>query len=251
MGVEPALMSITEDRLLGGAVRLLQRAKGHRAGSDAVLLAAAVPPHAMRIADLGAASGSVGLMAAHHRSEARVLLLEQDEELVALAQRNIALNALESRVEARVVDAFRLGAEGGLRERFDVVLTNPPFFEPGATRISPEPGRASAHHLTGDLHRWVSGVLTLLEPKGEAVMIHRADHLPQVLAAFAGRFGAITLRFIHPRAGEVASRLIIAGIKGSKAPLSVLAPVMLHEGDRFSDSAAALHAGEARLPTRA
>lgn len=250
MSVETAIIPATEDTLFGGAIRLLQRAKGHRAGSDAVLLAASVPAGGAHIADLGAASGAVGLMAAHHRPSARVTLLEKDEALVALAERNIALNGRAGCVEARCVDAFRLGLQADLREAFDVVLTNPPFFEPGATRISPEPGRAEAHHLAGDLHGWVSGVLTLLRPKGEAVMIHRADHLPAVLGAFAGRFGDITLRFVHARADAPASRLLIAGIKGSKAPLSILPPLVLHEGQSFSAQAAALHAGQAGLATR-
>ncbi|MCA0405905.1 MAG: methyltransferase [Proteobacteria bacterium] len=250
MSVETAIFPVTEDTLLGGTLRLRQRAKGHRAGSDAVLLAAAAPQGAQTMADLGAASGAVGLMAALLRPHARVSLLEQEAALVALAQENIALNALQTRIEARAVDAFRLGGETDLREHFDAVLTNPPFFETGATRISPEPGRASAHHMTGDLHRWISGVLTLLKPKGELVMIHRADHLDAVLGACTGRFGAITLRFVHPRAGEPASRLLISGIKGSRAPLSVLPPLVLHEGEAFTPLADALHKGQAALSMR-
>lgn len=251
MAVDTANFPVSEDSLMGGALRLLQRAKGHRAGSDAVLLACACPAGTKTVADLGAASGAVGLMAAQLEPTAHVTLLEQEAALVALARENIALNALEARVEAREVDAFRLSAQPELRECFEGVLTNPPFFSPGATRVSPEPGRASAHHMAGDLRGWVSGVLTILAPKGEAVMIHRADHVEAVLAAFSGRFGAITLRFIHPRAGEAASRLIIAGIKGSRAPLSVLPPLVLHAGEGFSPEAQALHAGAARLSTRA
>lgn len=250
MSVEPAIPPATEDALLAGRLRLLQRAKGHRAGSDAVLLACTAPQGAERIADLGAASGAVGLMAALLAPQAKVTLIEQEAGLVALAEQNIALNALQGRAEARCLDAFRLGQVPELREAFDTVLTNPPFFSAASSRPSPEPGRASAHHMEGDLHRWVSGVLTLLKPKGEAVMIHRADHLEAVLAAFSGRFGAITLRFVYPREGEPALRVLIAGIKGSRAPLAVLPPLLLHEGQGFTEAARALHAGEARLSTR-
>ncbi|MFN3482098.1 MAG: methyltransferase, partial [Rhabdaerophilum calidifontis] len=75
---------VTEDRLFGGRLLLLQPARGHRAGTDAVLLAAATPPDAARIADLGAASGIVGLRAAQIAPAARVLLVERDPALVAL-----------------------------------------------------------------------------------------------------------------------------------------------------------------------
>lgn len=249
--VDPAFLPTSEDRLLGGAIALRQPASGHRAGTDAVLLAAACPPKARHLADLGAASGAVGLMAALRVPQAQVTLLEKDTALVALARENIAANALEARVDAREADAFKLSAQPELREAFNVVLTNPPFFTPGATRVSPHAGRARAHHLEGDLHRWVSGMLTILKPKGEAVMIHRADHVESVLAACSGRLGAMTLRFIHPRAGEAASRLLIAGIKGSRAPLAVLAPLVLHAGAGFTEEVAALHAGHGHLSTRA
>lgn len=241
---------LTRDRVLGNRLHLAQPATGHRAGTDAVLLAAACSPRAARVADLGAATGSVGLMAALRTPPARVMLLEKDAALVALARGNIIANGLEERVEAREADAFRLSTHPDLREAFDVVLSNPPFFTPGATRISPDRARAQAHHMDGDLHRWVSGMLTILKPKGGAVMIHRADHVENVLAAFSGRLGALTLRFIHPRAGEAANRLIIAGIKGSRAPLHVLPPLVLHAGEGFTPEVAALHAGEGALATR-
>ncbi len=250
MSVETANPLTTEDAFFSGRLRLRQRAKGHRAGSDAVLLACATPAGAQRIADLGAASGAVGLMAAQLNPQARITLLEREAALVALAEENIVLNGFPARIEARCVDVFHLGPVQELREVHDAVLSNPPFFSPGSGSPSPEPGRASAHHMAGDLHRWVSGMLTLLSPGGEAVMIHRADHLEAVLAAFGGRLGALSLRFIHPRRGQAAGRVLIAAIKGSRGPLVVLPPLVLHEGERFTTQAAALHAGEARLAMR-
>lgn len=60
-------------------------------------------------------------------------------------------------------------------------------------------------------------------------MIHRADALPELLAAFAGRFGDIAVLPIHPRQGDAAVRVIVAGRKGSRAGLRLLAGLVMHQ----------------------
>src|SRR5688572_25005148 len=87
-----AVSALTEDTLLDGRVRLIQPARGHRAGTDAVLLAAAAPLEAGdRVVDAGAATGAVGLMLAR-RASIRVVLVERDPGLAELCRRNLALN---------------------------------------------------------------------------------------------------------------------------------------------------------------
>ena len=57
-----ASVEFTEDGFLGGQLRLRQPKSGHRAGHDAILLAAATPARAGdRVADFGAGVGAAGL----------------------------------------------------------------------------------------------------------------------------------------------------------------------------------------------
>ena len=64
----------SEDGLLDRALRLRQPHDGYRAGSDAVLLAAAVPARpGQRVLDLGAGVGAVALCLAHRCAETAVL----------------------------------------------------------------------------------------------------------------------------------------------------------------------------------
>ena len=79
-------------------------------------------------------------------------------------------------------------------------------------------------------------------------MIQRADALPALLPAFAGRLGDLALRPVHPRADAPAIRLLISGTKGSKAPLRLLPGLTLHEPDGAATPlAAAIQRGEATL----
>src|SRR5688572_13064356 len=89
---------VTEDTLLGGRVRLLQPARGHRVGTDAVLLAAAAPVRpGDLVIDVGAASGAVGLMIAA-RVAAALVFVERDPVLGGLCRRNAGLNGTEARI---------------------------------------------------------------------------------------------------------------------------------------------------------
>lgn len=247
------LDGVSEDTLLDGRVRLLQPVRGHRAGSDAVLLAAAVALGPGETAvDLGAGSGAVGLMLAA-ASAGQVVFVERDPALVDLCRRNVALNGLDGR--ARVVEADVLAPTAERRRRgllaasADVVATNPPFLEAGRSRASPDPGRAAAHQMPDQgLDPWLAAAADLLRPKGRLVLIHRADRLAECLRLLAPAFGGVVVKAIQPRADEAATRIVVTAVKDSRAPLQIAPPLVLHgpEG-RFTPAAEAIHRGERSL----
>ena len=242
----------TDDALLGGRVRLRQPARGHRAGTDAVLLAAAAgaKPGDM-VMDIGASTGAVGLMVASRVPEARLVFVERDQALADLCRYNCENNGLQAQVAvADILDKASRHRTDLAPESANLVLTNPPFLEEGQARLSPDFRRAAAHALpAGGLEAWLSACIGLLRPKGRLVLIHRADRLPDCLSAVAGRLGGLEIRMVHPNAGEAAIRFLLTGTKASRAPLTVAPPVILNgtEG-RFTPQAEALHRGEAYLP---
>lgn len=245
---EPELT--TDDALFAGALTLRQPARGHRIGTDAVLLAAACPPGATVACDLGCGVGAVGLRIAQRGGGVQVRLIDNDPAILALAAHNVAVNRLTN-VDIVAADAFARSfpPEGPLRRaRADVALTNPPFLDGASSRASPNAKRAAAHVLAGDLDGWIKAASKLLAPRGDLVVIHRADALPCLMAAMERRFGGLVLRFVHPRAESPAHRVLVKGTLGSRAPLVVLPPLVLHGADgRFTPQVEAAHRGDALL----
>src|SRR5271166_5150859 len=85
----------TEDAFLGGQLRLRQPKSGHRAGHDAMLLAAATPARpGDRVVDFGSGVGAAGLALARRVPSIELLLIEIDPALAELARGNAALNAI-------------------------------------------------------------------------------------------------------------------------------------------------------------
>jgi tRNA1(Val) A37 N6-methylase TrmN6 len=250
---EAARPDLTDDAVLGGRLRLVQKRRGHRTGHDAILLAAAVPARSGdRAVDIGAGVGAAGLALAARVPGVEVTLVEVDTELSALAAENIARNGLETRVRAVTVDVAA-GADEfsarGLEPGFaDHVLMNPPFNDPARQNLSPDPGRRSAHAAAaGTLGAWVEVAARLLHSAGTLTLIWRADGLGEALAALDGRFGGIAVLPVHGRADQPAIRVILCGSKGSRAPLALLPGLALNDenGRPTVEAEAVLRGGEA------
>lgn len=247
----------TEDQFLSGRVKLKQRASGHRAGSDAVLLAATIPPDLRGLAiDVGASSGAVGLMAVWRAPHAQLRLIEIDKTDLAFARENIVANAMQERVTTYEADLFASHAirmeRGICAGDADLVLSNPPFLDEAKARASHDDDRVRAHMMPeGGLEKWILACLQMLKPNGVLTMIHRADRLDDVLDLMTGRFGDIALLPIYPRAGDDATRILISGKRNSRAPLRILPALILHRDEGgFTERAASVHAGHAALLMR-
>ncbi len=247
----------TLDAFHRGAFHLVQPRRGHRAGMDAMMLAASVPgSFAGRLADLGAGAGAAGLAVAARCPDASVALVERDAGMAAYARRSIAHEANAGlRDRARVIEAdvtltgkARLAA-GLVDGAFDFALMNPPFNAP-IDRPSPDVLRRSAHVMEDGLfERWLRTAAAIVRPRGGLSIIARPGSLPEILTAMQGRFGGAQIMPIQPRAHEHAIRIVVRAIRGSRAGLVLMPALAIHEpaGHRFSQQADAINNGRATL----
>lgn len=249
-GVSPGLGEIVEDRLLDGRLLLRQPRKGHRAGSDAILLAAALPQlGAGALLDMGAGVGTVGLAVALAQPELHVTLLERDPELAELATQNAAANGMAERVSVIAGDVTARASELGLAPAsFDAVAMNPPFYPSGGTRASPTPNRKAAHVAEGSLVPWFKTARRLLKPGGLLAIIHRAEALPELLGDLGFGFGGLTIRPIHGFADRPAIRVIVTAVANSRKPAELLPAFVINGPDGLlTPLSDAVHRGRAPL----
>src|SRR6478609_3159878 len=209
----------SEDRILGGRLRIRQPLRGHRVGHDAILLAAATGARGgERAIDLGSGVGAAGLALAARVPGLTVTLIEIDPVLCALAAENARLNGLDNRVRALTLDVEKpdtFEAVGLSDDAVDRVLMNPPFHDARRQNVSPDPRRRLAHVGTpGLLGRWVDTAAWLLKARGVVTLIWRADALDEVLEALGRSFGDISVLAVLPRAGAPAIRVLVRAMKG-------------------------------------
>ncbi|MEQ1718103.1 MAG: methyltransferase [Hyphomicrobium sp.] len=247
---------VTDDVFLGDRLVVRQPRHGYRAGIDAVLLAASVrlaPDDAATLLDIGAGAGTVGLCAAARLPDLRAVLLEREPALVAMAGGNITANGLAGRVRAVAgsitASATDLAALGLAANSFSQCVANPPYHDEEAGTPARDALKAASHAMPADaLDDWARFMARMVRPGGRATMIHKADALPRLLAVLAPRFGALAVFPVFPRAGEDAIRVIVSGIKGSRAPMTLRAGLVLHgAGQDFTDETSAILRGGGAL----
>ncbi len=242
---------LTDDGFLGDRLQILQPEKGYRAGIDAVMLAASIPAQSEdHVLDVGAGVGVASLCLASRCAAAKVTGLEVQATLVATARKNSERNALKASVcvvEGSVTEkAASLADKGAAYGSFDHVMTNPPFYEAGKVWGSPNDSKARAHALEEvALDEWLRVTCAMAKPKGTVTIIHRADALPELLKGVEGKLGGLIAFPLWPSADAEANRILLQGVKGSRAPLTLARGLVLHEasGGFTAEADAILRAG--------
>lgn len=218
--------ALTDDKFLMGRLRLLQPAKGYRAATDPVLLAAACPAVAgQSVLDLGCGAGAAALCLAARVPGLALAGLELQSEYADLARRNAARNAIALEVEEGDLTAM----PRALRRGFDHVIANPPYYGAGGTG-SPDAGRDRALRVDTPIGAWVAAAATRLHPGGWLTMIFATPCLPDALAALPPKMGSAQVLPLAPRAGREPPRVILRARKGGRAAFRLLAPFVIHQG---------------------
>jgi tRNA1(Val) A37 N6-methylase TrmN6 len=250
----------TLDLALGGRVRLYQPKMGYRAGLDAALLAAAVELAPAETAMEAGCGVGAALLQVAWRTQApdasgpSLTGVERDSAALALAQRNIDLNRQAARV--KVIDGdvslpfSKLALSNAKAAAFDSVFANPPFFDDPSRLRGPAPERREAYIAEGGLKAWTTFLLTAARQGGRITLVHRADRLADILACLGDGAGSFRIRPIQPFADQPAKRVMVRAVKGGRAPLVLLPPLVLHarDGTKHTAEAEAILRGEARLP---
>jgi tRNA1(Val) A37 N6-methylase TrmN6 len=218
-------------------MRLRQPKSGHRAGHDAILLAAATSAKSGdRVADFGAGVGAAGLALATRIAGLKLVLVEIDPRLAELARDNARANNIAAEVTALdIADGAEAFAAAGLApDSLDAVLMNPPFNDAARHRASPH--KALAHVATATtLEDWVHAARRTLKSGGVLMLIWRADGLADVFSALDRGFGSIAVLPVHGDAASPAIRVIVRATKGGRAPLQIYPSLLLNNESGVPD----------------
>ncbi|HET6514567.1 MAG TPA: tRNA1(Val) (adenine(37)-N6)-methyltransferase [Thermodesulfovibrionales bacterium] len=230
-------MEITLDTIRD--IKIYQSRKGYRFSVDALLLYSFVNlKTAKRIADFGAGSGIIGILLAKKYPQSQVVLVELQEGLAELAERNVRENCPEGRVNVVRRDIRDL-AERGMTDRmlkrfsYDLVVSNPPFRRPKTGLMSPEEEKAVARHeLRLKLSELARASSLLLRTRGRFLVIYHPERLAELMDALRERgMEAKRLRFVHASQSSEAKMVLVEAVKEARPGLMVERPCFIYRED--------------------
>ncbi|MEM9269750.1 MAG: methyltransferase [Pseudomonadota bacterium] len=222
------MSELRTDAYLGGRVQITQPTKGYRAGTDPVLLAAAVPALAgQTVLELGCGVGTALACLTHRVEGLRLVGVERSERTAQLARQNLP--------QAEIITADLEDLPSSLRAKtFDHVLMNPPFQSPDAP-AAPDPERDEANREDTSLAAWFDVACRRAAPGGSITVVLPTWRLPDILRGLDGRAGDTTVLPLAARKGQGAARVIVQARKGRAGPLILAAPLVLHPGAHHQD----------------
>ena len=209
---------------------LRQATDGYRFSLEAFLLADFVSAsHASPLLDLGTGCGVVALLLARRFPQARVIGMELQASLAAMARQNVVCNGVEAQVTILQADA-RCAAGLFPAGAFGTVVCNPPYRVVGKGRLNPNLEKAMARHeLTLTLAQLVQACQHLLTRRGLLAMVHHPSRLAELSARLeAAHLRPRRLRLVHATPQAAASIVLVEAVQGSRGALTVLPPLFVY-----------------------
>lgn len=221
----------TVDELRRYGLRIIQPRDGYRFSLDPLLLCdfAAIRDGDEAV-DLGAGCGIMPLILARVAPGSSLVGVESQAAMAELAERNVALNGMNERVQIRHADILEV-KKLFPASSFDLVVANPPYRKKGTGRISPKPGRDLARHeSTASLSDFLAAAKNLVKLTGRICFIYHPSRLAEFLTeAGAMKLSPVRLRMVHGNSAAEARMFLIELVKGRKCDLSVLPPLFVYD----------------------
>ncbi len=227
-------------------IRLYQNKKGYRFSVDALLLYSFVNlQRAKKIADLGAGSGIIGLLLAKKYCDSSVALIELQDSLARLAEKNVKLNSLVDRVRVIGCNIRDIDACSPLTAKsFDLVVSNPPFRRQKTGLISSTDEKAIARHeIKLKLTDLIDASNYLLRSKGRLCIIYHPSRLVELIDTLRKKqIEPKRLRFVHSDIITEAKIVLVEAVRDGRAEMKIEKPLYIYKEDgTYTDEMKALY----------
>ncbi len=158
-----------------------------------------------KVIDIGTGTGLLSLMFAQKNPEASITAVELDPGSAAEAARNFDSVSLGKFIQPIATDILQFNPP----HLFDLIITNPPFYEKQLT--APDAAKNRAHH---DESLTLDGLLQsldrLMTPEGSAWILlpaYRQEILPTLLSRYS--FHLYSCCQIRPHPGKAPFRVVV------------------------------------------
>ena len=212
------------EELQRGGYRIIQQERAFRFGMDSVLLAdfARIAP-GDTVADFGTGNGILPLLLRARGKGQQFHAFELQADMAALAERNMALNGLQTQVTVHALDVRR-AAEVLPPGSVDAVICNPPYGIPRATLDT------ARHQGEDGREGWFRAAQRLLRGRGRMSLIYPAPRMLQLMEALeATHLAPKRFRLVYPRPDRPANLALVEAVKDGRPMLHPEPPLIVRD----------------------
>ena len=222
--------NVTVDKILKGKISIIQLKKGFRYGFDAVFLAAFVNGYLKKLkkkkislVDVGSGVGTISLIIAYMNEEINITAIENNNSYIEIAKENILKNNFQKKINLMKEDIFDF--DNDLISRFDIVVTNPPFYDQHQKKSENELDNYAKRII--NYESWIDNSVKLLKDKGIIFLIIPTVLLEKSLKSLSTKTGSFKIFPIWPNQKKSSKRLILMAKKGGASPTELMSGMRL------------------------
>jgi tRNA1Val (adenine37-N6)-methyltransferase len=210
---------------------VIQNDSGYRYSIEPFLLAdfAQLLP-GQTVLDIGTGCGIIPLLMVFRQPTLKVTGIEIQDAAAEIAETNISKNQIEIKI---VHDDFLEWAQQQDIEKFDLIVSNPPYRKINSGRTNPDSGKAIARHeLKLNLPSMLDKAQPLLKKSGHITLAYPPLRLQETLTELESReIFPSRIRFIHGNQNAEAKIFLVDAIKEKKSDLIVDSPLYVYNKD--------------------
>ena len=185
-----------------------------------------------KVLDIGTGTGIISILLSSKTNCKEIVGIEVQDEVADMAKRSVELNNLEDKI--KIVNDNILNIEKYFpNEYFDYVVTNPPY-QKNNTGLKSENEKQliSRHEIKCTLEDIIQKSFKVLKDNGSIYMVNRPDRLVDILYLMRKyRLEPKEIRFVHSKAKEKPSLVLIKGVKYSGEFLKILEPLIVYNDE--------------------
>ena len=222
--------NFTVNKILRGKISIIQLKKGFRYGFDAVFLAAFVNGHLKKLkkkkfslVDVGSGVGTISLIIAYKNDKINITAIENNDTYLEIANENILRNNFQKKINLIQGDIFNI--DNDLINRFDIVVTNPPFYDLQQQKSENELENYATRII--NYESWIENSVKLLKDKGIIFLIIPTRLLEKSLKFLGKKTGSFKIFPIWPNQKKSSKRLILLAKKGGASPTELMSGMRL------------------------
>lgn len=217
-------------------LKIIQNRNGFCFGIDSVLLSDFAKDMKIndnsKVIDLGTGTGIINILLSGKTDAKNFVGVEIQDDVADMAKRSVELNGLDNKIEIINTDILNL-KEIFKTEKFDVVVTNPPYKKINTGLLNESDKKiVSRHETTATLQDFIHISSFLLKDYGEFYMINKPERLVDIFSYM--RYEKIEpkkIRFIYPNKNKKTNLVLIKGIKLGKSFLEFEDNLYIYKND--------------------
>jgi len=185
-----------------------------------------------RVLDVGAGCGVVGLLVARDNPNVELEAVEKQEIFVHFSTTNARVNNIEYKLHQ--CDFLELQ----VKEKYDYIVSNPPFYPEGATKSENEVLFNARYNVNLPLQSFFKKVSQLLKPKAHFIFCYDASQFGLICAELERvKLRVVDVQFVHSKVDRGATLVMIHARNSSKSLMKVWAPFISFDGLEISQMA--------------